>query len=180
MARELKEINFDKINFETEVINNLFQQIENKMIIKSFLRNKKEEVVPFKGGLPQVPLIVGLVGKVPDNINNLISKFVGYQSKIAESIKKTMSYFESVRHKTFRGYKDFGEFVLISKTDRITGYTCRRFLRLRKIDSVKLKMQEFMKLPKWLRKRLIKLKQDELFPKNPQFVKSQKLELGLQ
>ena len=127
-----------------------------------------------------MPLIVGLAGVLPDGINNLISKFVGYQSKIAESIKKTMSYFESVRHKTFLGYKDFGEFVLISKKDRITGYTCRKFLRLRKIDPVKLKMQEFMKLPKWLRKRLIKLKQDELFPKNPQFVKSQKLELGLQ
>ena len=37
MARELKEINFDKINFETEVINNLFQQTENKLIIKSVL-----------------------------------------------------------------------------------------------------------------------------------------------
>jgi molybdopterin-guanine dinucleotide biosynthesis protein A len=31
MAAELKEINFDRINFETEVVNNLFQKIENKM-----------------------------------------------------------------------------------------------------------------------------------------------------
>ena len=28
-----------------------------------------------------MPLVTGLIGKLPDNVNNLISKFVGYQRK---------------------------------------------------------------------------------------------------
>jgi hypothetical protein len=63
------EIELKEINLKIEVIKNLFQQIENMKI---------RESVPFLGGLPKTPLFVGLIRKVPDNINNLISKFVGF------------------------------------------------------------------------------------------------------
>ena len=60
------EIELKEINLNIEVIKNLFRMFENK----------KMDMTPFKGGLPKVPLIVGLIFGVPDNINNLISKFV--------------------------------------------------------------------------------------------------------
>ena len=72
MKMELKEI---KIEFE--VIENMFEQLE-----------RIRKPVPFKGGLSQFPLVVGLVSKIPDSVNNLISKFVGYQSKPARQLTK--------------------------------------------------------------------------------------------
>jgi hypothetical protein len=45
----------------------------------SLEKNQKLKQVPVKGGLPQVPLIVGLIRKVPNGINNLIAKCVGFQ-----------------------------------------------------------------------------------------------------
>ena len=78
-------MNLEAFNFGSEVINNLLQTIENEMIMDTFL-NKTKEVIPFKGGLPKTPLIVGLAGVLPDSINNLVSKFVGYQSKPAKQL----------------------------------------------------------------------------------------------
>jgi hypothetical protein len=84
------EIELKEIIFGIEIVENLFEVIENEMIMDSFLRSvekpKIEDVVPFRGGLPQMPLIVGLAGVLPDGINNLISKFVGYQSKPAKQL----------------------------------------------------------------------------------------------
>ena len=70
MRVELKEI-----KIEVEVIEKLFKELE-----------RISEPVPFKGGLPQFPLVVGLVGKLPDSVNNIISKFIGYQSKPAKQL----------------------------------------------------------------------------------------------
>ena len=96
---ELKEIYFDIQNksllldlidleafsFGDEIINNCLQTIENEMIMDTF-SSKTKEVIPFEGGLPETPLIVGLTGVLPDSINNLVSKFVGYQSKPAKQL----------------------------------------------------------------------------------------------
>jgi hypothetical protein len=70
-VKQIKNVEDDSIN----KITNLFQQLENIKI------QEIKEIAPFKGGLPHMPLVVSLIGKLPDNVNNLISKFVGYQSK---------------------------------------------------------------------------------------------------
>ena len=99
------EIELNEISFGFEIVENLFQIIENEMIMNSFLRSiekpKVEDVVPFIGGLPQIPLIVGLAGFLPDDINNLISKFAGYQSK---SSKKLTEVIEELNRKEFYDY----------------------------------------------------------------------------
>ena len=127
MMEELKEIYFDiqnknllldSMNLEAfniggEVINNIFQTIENEMIMDTFL-SKTEEVIPFKGGLPKTPLIVGLAGVLPDSINNLVSKFVGYQSKSAkhltEFIENTRDEFDDIDYR-IRGITCESEFL---------------------------------------------------------------------
>ena len=92
------EIELKEIMFGIEIVRNLFQIIENEMIMNSFLSNiekiKVESVVPFRGGLPQLPLIVGLAGVLPDGINNLISKFVGYQNK---PVKQLIGIIEEIK-----------------------------------------------------------------------------------
>ena len=92
------EIELKEIIFGLEIVENLFKIIENEMVMDSFLRSieksKVEDVVPFRGGLPQRPLSVGLAGALPDGINNLISKFVGYQSKPAKELNET---FEGIK-----------------------------------------------------------------------------------
>ena len=95
MKMELKEI---KIEFE--VIENLFKQIE-----------RINEPVPFKGGLPQLPLVVGLVGKMPDSVNNLISKFVGYQSKPARQLTKIIEKMRPEIGKCMKG-SDINRFCI--------------------------------------------------------------------
>ena len=70
MRMKLKEI-----KLEVEIIENLFKQLE-----------RISEPVLFKGGLPQFPLVVGLVDKLPDSVNNIISNFIGYQSKPAKQL----------------------------------------------------------------------------------------------
>ena len=83
MEIELKEINLNIV-----VIENLFKMIENEMVEDTFL-SKIVDMTPFKGGLPKVPLIVGLIFGVPDKINNLISKFVGSPiHPIAKALQK--------------------------------------------------------------------------------------------
>ena len=64
------------------------------------------EVIPFKGGLPEAPLVVGLLGIVPNSINNLISKFVGYQSKVARDLKETI---ESIKQKEFNKCDEYDD-----------------------------------------------------------------------
>ena len=73
----MMEMKVKEIKLEVEVIENMFKQLE---------RVKKP--VPFKGGLSQFPLVVGLVSKIPDSVNNLISKFVGYKSKPARQLTR--------------------------------------------------------------------------------------------
>jgi hypothetical protein len=87
MVVELKEI-----SFKSQAIEDLFQELEK---IKE---HEFKDVTPFKGGLSQVPLVVGLVGKLPDGINNLISKFVGLQSKAVKELKEH-----------FEKHRDYGE-----------------------------------------------------------------------
>ena len=188
MARELKEINFDKINFETEVINNLFQQIENKMIIKSFLKNQKEEVVHFKGGLPQVPLIVGLVGKVPDHINNLISKFVGFQSKVAKRINEAViRYKHAFRH--MPEWINDREGVLKEVVREFKNKKRNSFIdhvqcleeKIKRHKRIAEKREAFLKLRDWEQRYLIKRSWYWLFPRyamNLKFLNEQMLRLG--
>ena len=39
------------------------------------------------------PLVVGLVGALPQGVNNLIWGFVGFQSKVAKEIEEKWEYF---------------------------------------------------------------------------------------
>ena len=39
---------------------------------------QKNEIM-FNGGLPEVPFVVGLLGKIPDGVNNLIARFLGFK-----------------------------------------------------------------------------------------------------
>ena len=161
MAVELKEINFDRINFETEVINNLFQKIER-------LLSKREEVVPFKGGLPRVPLVVGLIGKLPSGINNLIAKFIGFQSKPATELKSLIESAQT-RGEIGRGEKPNQSYLftprqvpeyyvsrLIFYLGRVkrTCYIDEQYRRLKRLRAEKRK-SEFLKLRRWVRKELI-------------------------
>lgn len=81
MVVELKEI-----SFKSQAIEELFQELE---------KIKKLKQVPFKGGLPHVPLVVGLAGKIPNGINNLIAKFIGVKPHPAAQalVKKFWHWF---------------------------------------------------------------------------------------
>ena len=47
--------------------------------------------------LSKSPLVVGLVGAVPNAVNNLIWGFVGYQSKVAKELKFIWTWWEKER-----------------------------------------------------------------------------------
>jgi hypothetical protein len=46
---------------------------------------KTSKLTPFKGGLPQIPLGVGLISGLPDCVNNLISKLEEKEKTTPES-----------------------------------------------------------------------------------------------
>ena len=115
--------------------------------------------------------IVGLNNFVRDDINKLIAKFVGYQSKVAKEIKDlklkwlNLPWEEERRERPYR----FGEWLREETWKNTLNRIMNRELdRLRKIKSIKQRKAEFLKLPYW--KRLFLLKEWWfyllLFPKN--------------
>ena len=91
---KLMKMKLKEIKLEVEVIENIFKQLE---------RIKKP--VPFKGGLSQFPLVVGLVGKIPDSINNLVSKFVGYKSKPTRQLTEIIEKNETINRQMYDGLR---------------------------------------------------------------------------
>ena len=71
--------------FQKEIKTNRRQKKENKNIIDVFLSNIKEPMVEIrqKRELPKIPVIPGLILKLPDAINNMIFHYVGYKHKVA-------------------------------------------------------------------------------------------------
>ena len=55
------------------------------------MENKILENKIFKGGLPELPLIVALAHELPDSVNNLVWKFVGCESKAMKELKITIA-----------------------------------------------------------------------------------------
>jgi hypothetical protein len=172
MKIELKEIIFG-----FEIVENLFQMIENEMIMDSFLRSiekpKVEDVVPFRGGLPQMPLIVGLAGALPDGVNNLISKFVGYQSKAVTAMKQVIN--EVWLPNKWPDW-ELNLYILQHKRRMIRGVIGGEYYNLKGYKSINRRKEEFAKLPKWLRKGLRGEYGLSLFPqtlKNEIFIREQ-------
>jgi len=186
MIEELKEIYFDiqnksllldlinleAFNFGSEVINNIFQTIENEMIMDTFL-SKTEEVIPFKGGLPKTPLIVGLAGVLPDSINNLVSKFVGYQSKAVKAMSLIIN--EVWLPNKWPDW-ELNLYILQRKRRMIRNVILNEFSKLKGFKSINRRKEEFTKLPRWLRRNLIVVSCEYLFPrtqKNEIFIREQ-------
>ena len=164
------------------------------MFIKRFL-GKREEVVPFKGGLPRVPLVVGLIGKLPSGINNLIAKFIGFQSKPATELKSLIESAQT-RGEIGRGEKPNQSYLFtprqvpeyyvsrlffyLGKVKQQT-YIDRQYFKLKRLRSAR--KDEFLKLRRWVRKALIISNYWGLFPNNAEnlkFINEQIAELNIE
>ena len=74
-----------KIKNKTKLIEQLFGRLEK------LKKHELEDMTPFKGGLPELPRVVGLICKLPDGVNNLISKFLGFERRLVKQIKFYMN-----------------------------------------------------------------------------------------
>ena len=141
------------------------------------MESELKDIIPFKGGLPQVPLVVGLVGKVPDHINNLISKFVGFEKRVfKELLPWELRFFRS---------EDMVKNIMRRKFLRVYRWCSLEYDRLLRIKSIPNRRLEFTKLPKWVRKEIMMILTDninDLFPKNKtnsHFINEQMIELNI-
>jgi hypothetical protein len=142
------------------------------------MENELKEIIPFKGGRPKNPLIVGLVWSVlPDDVNNLISKYVGVKNRAFENLLPW-------ELRLFRT-EDMVKNIMKKKFLRIYRWCSLEYGRLLKIKSIPNRRLEFAKLPKWVRKEIILIIADninDLFPtnkKNIHFINEQMIELNI-
>ena len=150
------------IKLETNVIETLFQELET--LFQNLKKTRQPKLVPFKGGLSQLPLVVGLICRLPDSVNNLISKFVGFQSKpvkeIQQTIHRSSRYFETTNiNKLFRP-------IFNAKEKRLHIFIWNQYIKLKTIKSLKTRQEVFIKLPQWLRKQIILQHRYTLLPQN--------------
>ena len=131
-------------------------------------------------------MVVGLVGKLPDGVNNLIWGFVGFQSKVAKEIKEEKNKWARTWGDG-RGDENYSlnfPFWLKShakyKLERLVSKQCHNKLgNIRKITERRV---AFIKMRPWLRRFLIKDHEMWLFPnngKNRRFIEEQIEELGM-
>jgi hypothetical protein len=102
--------------------------------------------------------IVGLKNVVQDDVNKLIAKFVGVQSKPAQILQNVFNCFE---HFDCCYY-------LRSRTDEIYErrhtYAMNEYDKLMLIKSIPSRRRKFELLPQWIKKLLIIWRRKLLFP----------------
>ena len=119
-----------------------------------------EKIVLFKS-----PVVVGLAGALPEGVNNLIWGFVGFQSRAGELIKQRFrQHMEGIMSREER----FAEVVLWEVRCRITRHIFNLFLRLKGSKKPTQRRDEFLKLPIWVQKHLLRYR--GLFPKTFKFL----------
>ena len=133
--------------------------------------------------MPQVPLVVGLAGKIPDGVNNLIATFVGFQSKPAKEINKKVTHLR-------RGWSHWeDEYVLREAVRWLKAMKEERFNRhignvrkeIEKQKSIAKKREAFLELREWEQRYLITRYWYWMFPsnaKNLRFLNEQMVRLG--
>ena len=163
-----------QIKNKTKLIEQLFGRLEK------LKKHEFEDMTPFKGGLPALPRIVGLIGKLPNGVNNLISGFIGFQSKVAKEIeemyKKLLMHDKMTRIKLGPSYifynsplysrDNFVDYLKSKPKSRFDYFLLKAFDKLKKVKSIIQRRSEFTKLQPWLRKFLIERFHYSLFPYN--------------
>ena len=121
--------------------------------------------------------IVGLKNFVQDDVNKLIAKFVGFESKVAKEIKE--------QKRSLEGELDV-VFIRLLRW-RCGGYKLRILIEgvmIPKPLTIKQCREQFVKFPAWKRKLYIMTRWREVFPrrawnnKNLKFLNEQIHELG--
>ena len=132
--------------------------------------------------------IVGLKNFVQDDVNKLIAKFVGFQSKVAKELKEEKRKWADENCLTDKGVENY----LITFPGWLKGNARVKFTRVIFTESYKFKKlqtfderQEFIiQLTPWKRKFLLMMEWRHLYPrkwqtsKNLKFLNEQILELG--
>ena len=127
------------------------------------------------------PVVVALLGVVPDEVNALVWKFVGFRSRVAKEIHER-------KQSCLRLYSTQDQEALFPRLlkagakwdlDMIITTARNRLRRMRKITE---RRSEFAKLRPWLRRYLIARFKFTLFPNNQtnmSFLDAQIVELGM-
>ena len=134
--------------------------LKKQKLKKKTVLSKVDDITPFKGGLAQTPIIVGLIGKVNDNVNNLISKFVGYQSK---AVKEMMLIKKEIWQPNKLNLN-----ILRRKRRLFDEIIDKEYKQLKSIRAVNKRKEEFLKLPRWIKKGLYREYRNLLFSRKSQ------------
>ena len=100
--------------------------------------------------------IVGLKNFIPDDINNLIAKFVGVKPHpLAEILEKEIG--RRLRNARTSEYTATNalHFILVIKKSNVIHHVWKTYDRLKHLKSDKARREEFVKLQRWLKHELI-------------------------
>ena len=95
--------------------------------------------------------IVGLKQKVPDNINSLISKFVGVKPHpIAEMFKSKIEHINNNCFLTEGLMEEALHYILRMKQSRVICRVHKTYAMLEKLNNDKKRRSEFIKVRRWV------------------------------
>ena len=137
-----------------EIKNNKIQKKENKNIINIFLSNIKEPMVEIrqKRELPKIPVVPGLILKLPDAINNMIFHYVGYKHKVAAEIA-----FQYINHGPAFS-------CIRRKQIKIASHIANMHFQLEHIHSMEKRRTALISMPCWVQKYILGTHFKYLFP----------------
>jgi hypothetical protein len=120
------------------------------------LNNIKETSVELvqKREAPKIPIVTGLLNKLPDAINNMIFHYVGYRSKVATRVA-----IEYINH-----YAALS--CIRQKQMKIASYIANVHFRLENIRSMEERRDALLEMPCWVQRYILGTWFKYLFPRD--------------